>query len=42
MQRWDKLISDDPLEFGSIANDRAGWLQIVRSLESAVRNLTAQ
>jgi hypothetical protein len=42
IQRWNKLIIGEPLEFGSIANERAGWLQIVRSLESAVRNLTAQ
>ena len=41
IQRWNKLIIGEPLEFGSIANDRAGWLQIVQSLESVVRNLTA-
>jgi hypothetical protein len=37
----NKLIIGEPLEFGSIANDHAGWLQIVQSLESVVRNLTA-
>jgi hypothetical protein len=41
IQRWNKLIIGEPLEFGSIANDRAGWLQIVQSVEYAVRNLAA-
>jgi len=30
------------LEFPSIANDRAGWSEIARNVESAVRNLATQ
>jgi len=42
IQRWNKLIIGEPLEFGSIANDRAGWLQIVQSVESSVGKLATQ
>jgi len=34
IQRWNKLIIGEPLEFGSIANDRAGWLQIAESMKA--------
>lgn len=37
-----RLIIGRPLEFASTANDRAGWSQIARSVESAVRSLTTQ
>jgi 1-acyl-sn-glycerol-3-phosphate acyltransferase len=36
-----KLVIGDPLEFASTANDRAGWSQIARSAESAVRGLVS-
>ena len=31
----------EPVEFASIANDRAGWSQIAQSVESAVRSLVS-
>jgi 1-acyl-sn-glycerol-3-phosphate acyltransferase len=34
-----KLVIGDPLNFGSIANDRQGWSQIAHSVEWNVRNL---
>ena len=37
-----KLIIGDRLEFASTVNDRAGWSQIAKSTESAVRNLATQ
>ncbi|HEY2046071.1 MAG TPA: lysophospholipid acyltransferase family protein [Candidatus Udaeobacter sp.] len=37
-----KLIIGDRLEFASTANDRSGWSQIARSVESSVRNLAVQ
>jgi 1-acyl-sn-glycerol-3-phosphate acyltransferase len=37
-----KLVIRPWLEFPSIANDRAGWSQIARSVESAVRGLITQ
>jgi 1-acyl-sn-glycerol-3-phosphate acyltransferase len=37
-----KLVIGEQLKFASTANDRAGWSQIAKSLESAVRNLAAQ
>ena len=36
-----KLVIGDRLEFASTANDRAGWSQIARSAESAVRSLVS-
>jgi 1-acyl-sn-glycerol-3-phosphate acyltransferase len=36
------LVIGDRLEFGSTANDRAGWSQIAKSAEFAVRNLVTQ
>jgi len=36
-----KLVIGDALQFASTANDRTGWSQIGRSVESAVRNLAA-
>src|SRR5436309_3935896 len=36
-----KLVIGDALQFASITNDRTGWSQIARSVESAVRNLAA-
>jgi len=36
-----KLIIGDALQFGSTANDRAGWSQIAASVESRVRGLVA-
>src|SRR5205814_2938794 len=36
------LIIGDGLEFTSTTNDRAGWSQIARSVESSVRKLAAQ
>jgi 1-acyl-sn-glycerol-3-phosphate acyltransferase len=37
-----ELIIGAPLEFTAIPNNRDGWSQIARSVESAVRNLTNQ
>ena len=37
-----KLVIGDALGFASTANDRTGWSQIAASLESRVRDLTAQ
>src|SRR5438552_11116264 len=37
-----KLIIGDPLDFPSTANDRSGWSQIAKSVESSVRRLAAQ
>ena len=37
-----KLIIGDPLDFPSTANDRSGWSQIAKSVESSVRSLAAQ
>jgi 1-acyl-sn-glycerol-3-phosphate acyltransferase len=36
-----KLIIGERLEFASIANDRAGWSQIAKGVESAVRSLVS-
>src|SRR5258707_14230440 len=37
-----KLIIGDPLDFPSTANDRSGWSQIAKSVESSVRSLATQ
>jgi 1-acyl-sn-glycerol-3-phosphate acyltransferase len=37
-----KLMIGAPLEFAETTNNREGWSQIARGVESAVRNLTAQ
>ena len=37
-----ELIIGKPIRFPSTANDRAGWSQITRSVEDAVRNLTTR
>src|SRR5437762_7719263 len=37
-----KLITAEPLDFASTANDRSGWAQIAKSAESSVRSLAAQ
>jgi 1-acyl-sn-glycerol-3-phosphate acyltransferase len=37
-----RLVIGDVLHFASIANDRAGWSQIVAIVESSVRGLVAQ
>jgi len=37
-----KLIVGEPLNFAATPNNREGWLQIARSLESSVRKLAAQ
>src|SRR4029077_2089495 len=37
-----KLVIGEPVEFASIANDRAGWSQIAQSVESAVRSLVSE
>jgi 1-acyl-sn-glycerol-3-phosphate acyltransferase len=37
-----KLVIGEPVEFASIANERAGWSQIAKSTESAVRNLATK
>jgi len=37
-----KLGIGNPLQFGSIANDRSGWSQIAKSIESRVRDLIGQ
>jgi len=37
-----KLIIGEPLNFAATPNNRDGWSQIARSLESAVRNLSNQ
>src|SRR2546423_946812 len=37
-----KLAIGNPLQFGSIANDRSGWSQIAKSVESNVRDLIGQ
>src|SRR5215831_20115604 len=37
-----ELVIGEQLEFASTANDRAGWSQIAKSVESTVRNLAAQ
>jgi 1-acyl-sn-glycerol-3-phosphate acyltransferase len=37
-----KLAIGNPLQFASTTNDRMGWSQIARSVESAVRNLTTR
>ena len=36
-----KLVIGERVEFVSIANDRAGWSQIAKSTESAVRSLVS-
>jgi 1-acyl-sn-glycerol-3-phosphate acyltransferase len=36
-----KLVIGDPVQFPSVANDRAGWSQIAQSVESRVRDLVA-
>jgi 1-acyl-sn-glycerol-3-phosphate acyltransferase len=36
------LVIGEPLNFAVTPNDREGWSQIAQSVESAVRNLTAQ
>lgn len=36
-----KLTIGDPLEFATTPNDRQGWSQIAKSVESAVRHLSA-
>jgi len=37
-----KLVIGNALQFASTANDRTGWSEIARSVESGVRNLTGQ
>src|SRR5947207_11434286 len=37
-----KLIIGHPLDFPSTANDRSGWSQIAKSVESSVRSLAKQ
>jgi len=37
-----KLMIGDALEFASTSNDRTGWAQIAKNVESSVRNLAAQ
>src|SRR6267378_5572182 len=37
-----KLIIGDPLDFPSTTNDRSGWSQIAKSVESSVRSLATQ
>jgi 1-acyl-sn-glycerol-3-phosphate acyltransferase len=37
-----KLAIGDPLQFASTANDRSGWSQIAKSVESRVRDLVGQ
>jgi 1-acyl-sn-glycerol-3-phosphate acyltransferase len=37
-----KLMIGDPLEFASMSNDRTGWSQIAKSVESRVRDLVGQ
>jgi 1-acyl-sn-glycerol-3-phosphate acyltransferase len=37
-----KLTIGAPLEFAGVPNNREGWSQIVRSVESSIRVLTAQ
>jgi len=37
-----KLAIGDPLQFASTANDRSGWSQIAKSVESRVRDLIGQ
>jgi len=37
-----KLIIGVPLDFPSTANDRSGWSQIAKSVESSVRSLATQ
>jgi 1-acyl-sn-glycerol-3-phosphate acyltransferase len=37
-----KLMIGDALEFASMSNDRTGWSQIAKSLESRVRELVTQ
>lgn len=37
-----KLMIGDPLEFASMSNDRTGWSQIAKSVESRVRDLAGQ
>ena len=37
-----KLIIGEPLNFAATANNREGWSQIARSLESSIRNLADQ
>ena len=37
-----KLMIGDPLEFASTSNDRTGWSQIAKSVESRVRDLSGQ
>jgi 1-acyl-sn-glycerol-3-phosphate acyltransferase len=36
-----KLAIGDPLDFATIPNNREGWSQIARSVESRVRDLVA-
>jgi 1-acyl-sn-glycerol-3-phosphate acyltransferase len=37
-----KLMIGDALEFASVSNDRTGWSQIAKSVESRVRDLVGQ
>jgi 1-acyl-sn-glycerol-3-phosphate acyltransferase len=37
-----KLTIGEPLEFAAIPNNREGWSQIARSVESSIRSLVAQ
>jgi len=37
-----KLMIGDPVEFASMSNDRTGWSQIAKSVESRVRDLVAK
>jgi len=37
-----KLIVGEPLTFATTANNREGWSQIARSLESSIRDLAAR
>ena len=37
-----KLIIGDPLNFAATPNNREGWSQIARNLESSVRDVLAQ
>jgi 1-acyl-sn-glycerol-3-phosphate acyltransferase len=36
-----KLVIGEPMQFASIANDRSGWSQIAREVESRVGGLVA-
>ena len=46
---WDRsptcqnqLVIGEPLNFAATSNNREGWSQIARSLESSIRNLAMQ